>query len=116
MSDFLSRIASNAPAARELTFAGETGTVYVRKITAGQRAQLLSGQRVSTSGEGKSSIEIDLGENELSKAKLVAFAICHEDGKPFFTNERAVSGQPADLVSALYKIASEYNADEVGKD
>lgn len=112
MADFLSSLATAAATPREITFRGATGTVYFRPLSAGQRASLLKGQRVSSQGDGTSVMEIDLGENERQKLMLVQFCVVTEDGKPRYPTLAAVEALPADLVQVLYAEASTFNAGE----
>ena len=117
MSDFLDEILS-APdvVEREISIGGRKGTVFVRRISAGERAQLLAGQVVTTGGTG-TTMEIDLSANEVSKRRMVYFAIATEDGKRRFKSEQDVAKTAAHVVEALYKVAADVNredADEAG--
>ena len=125
MTDFIDDlIAGDAPLARTITFTtpdGETksGTVYFKRITAGQRQKLLAGQKFSVSRNGEASnvqSEIDLALNERQKHQLVAFSVCRADGKAVFSGPDEVAKIDALKVAALYDAASEVNAErDAGK-
>lgn len=118
-TDYLaSLLAPAAPVEKSLTFNGKTGPAYFKLITAGERAQLLKGQRVqATSGE-KSTYEIDLGQNAEQKHLLVFFSCCKPDGTRYFRNIEAVRAAPSPLLEKLYALASEVNkeTDDNGED
>jgi hypothetical protein len=120
MSDILSRLtAEDAPEAREVTIGGETFTVYFRRITAGQRLQLLKGMKIANTPGQKSSFEIDLGENERQRHLLVHFSVCDEQGRRLFRDVRDVQNMQGDRVSRLADIAQEVNREtdnDLGKD
>ena len=99
---------SNAPAARRINVNGEDVRIYVRMITASEQQQLLIGQKV-TGGSGGASVEIDLQLSETAKHKMVWFAICDEDGKRVFANDREVAKMPARLADQLFQAAKEVN-------
>jgi hypothetical protein len=119
MSDFLTRVAQDAsPEAREVKIGGETGTVYFRKITAGQREKILEGLKVSHKPGTGGTVEIDLAKNEHQRHLLVLFSVVHEDGRPFFKNLDAVRAWPAAAVSTLAGHAEAVNRedeDDLGK-
>lgn len=125
MTDFIDDlIAGDAPISRTITFTtpeGETksGTVYFKRITAGQRQKLLAGQKFSVNRSGEASnvlTEIDLALNERQKHQLVAFSVCRADGKSVFSGPDEVAKIDAVKVGALYDAASEINAErDAGK-
>jgi hypothetical protein len=126
MSDmFLDRLlAGTSPIEREVTFRlpdgrVETGTVHFRRITAGERAQILAGQKYQVNRANAASnveTEIDLGQNERQKHMLVAFSVCRDDGKPYFKGASDVAKYDAAFVEALYNVATEVNAEhDAGK-
>jgi len=118
MSDFLSRFTAEAePEAREVTLNGETGTVWFRKLIAGEREQLLKGMKISHSPGNGGTMEIDLGENERQRHLLVAFCVCDEDGRRVFRNVNDVKKLPHDRVSVLATHAEEVNreSEDLGK-
>lgn len=125
MTDFIDDLlAGDAPLARTITFTGhdgeaKTGTVYFKRITAGQRQKLLAGQKFSVNRNGEASnvvTEIDLALNERQKHQLVAFSVCRADGKPVFNTPEEVAKVDAVKVAALYDAASEVNAErDTGK-
>lgn len=112
MSDFLSEVlAADAPVPREVTIAGKTGTVFFKRISAGQRASLLAGQRVQSTAGAAATVEIDLGDNQRTKCALVHASVCTEDGKPFFKTIGDVLKLEDAKVNALHRHAAEVNAD-----
>lgn len=120
MSDLLSRLAAeDAPEPREVTVGAETFTVWFRRITAGQREQLLKGMKIANTPGQKSSFEIDLGENERQRHLLVAFSVCDEQGRRLFKDVRDVQKLQGDRVRKLADIAQDVNReedDDLGKD
>ena len=117
MSEFLDSLTREyPPEAREVTIDGESGTVYFRKISAGEREQLLRGIKV---GAGLSWIEIDLSENERQKQMLVLFSVCREDGTRLFRKIEDVKKLPASKLEVLTRHAREVNdesSEDLGKD
>lgn len=120
MSDLLSRLtAEDAPEAREVTLGGESFTVYFKRISAGQREQLLKGMKIANTPGQKASFEIDLGENERQRHLLVTFSVCDEHGRRLFKDVRDVQKMQGDRVRMLADIAQEVNReadDDLGKD
>lgn len=118
MSEFLTEVlAAEKPVAREVDFGGRIGTVWFRRLSAGQRAQLLKGQKVSTRVGETAEVQVDLGENENTKLQMLQFCVCHEDGRPYFKDLAAVQKIPQDKASVLYEHASAVNGEveEPGK-
>jgi hypothetical protein len=119
-ADFLSEfLAPSQPIAKDLTYNGKTGKVYFRRITAGERAQLLKGQRIQRkAGEEGTSYDIDLAETEKGKAQLVFFSAVTPDGKQRFSSLGQVLGAEQLLVGALYDLATQVNRehDDEGDD
>lgn len=115
MSDFLTDVlvSSTNVVAKEVTVHGKTGTVHFRRITAGERHQLLRGQKVARKGS-ETAFELDLALNEEQQQRLVLFSICHPDGKPFFKDIDAVRKADATTVQALYTVASKLDDAEGG--
>lgn len=111
MTDFINRlIADDEPEAREIELDGETGTVWFRRLSAGQREQLLRGLKVShRPGTNDGSIEIDLGENEHQGQLLVLFSVCDETGKAVFKNIQAVQKIPHRKFKVLLREAEAVN-------
>jgi DNA primase len=117
MSDFLSEFISDNPVIeREVTIRGRSGPAFFRRITAGERADLVKGQKVNTAG-GSTTVEIDVGESVKAQHLLVHFSVCNVDGSRRFKTLREVQGAPSDVVAALYAVASEVNREdgETGK-
>ena len=119
MSEFLRLITQEGkPEAREVEVGGQTGTVYFRRISAGEREKLVHGMKMSHKPGAGTSVEVDLGENERQRHLLVRYSVCDEDGKPFFKNIDAVQKLPNTVVSVLSRYAEEVNRlsdEETGK-
>lgn len=113
MSDFLSELTSDASVeAREVIVGGKTGTVHFRKISAGEREQLLKGMKIAhTPGKG-GSIEIDLAENERQRHMLVLFSVCTAEGARHFKRIEDVKKMPAATVAALAQHAEDVNRED----
>lgn len=102
MSDFLTRLTEeDAPEAREVSYNGETGTVWFRKLSAGQREELLKGTVVRHVPGSGGSIDIDLGQNEHQRQVLVLYSVCDEKGKRHFKDLPAVRRLAHDRLAAL---------------
>lgn len=113
MSDFLSEVLNaDAPVAREVKFGDKTGTVWFKRITAGQRAQVLRGQKVQTRGGEAASVEVDLGENETTRQMMVQFCVCQPDGKPFFRSIADVAKLEASKVNVLFEHVTAVNRED----
>ena len=110
MSDFLDEVINaDLPVERIVKFPnGKEGPVWFRRISAAQRADVYRGQRVETS-DGKARVQIDLGDNEVTKAKMVQYCVCKEDGTPFFKSLNAVQKMEGEKVDVLYAHVSEVN-------
>lgn len=86
MSEFIDLLtAPDAPVAREVTLGDRTGTIWFRRLTAGQKEQLMMGRKVTVkTGEKQGTVDIDLAANERQRQMLVHFTACNEDGDPIF--------------------------------
>lgn len=117
MNDLLSElIADSGPTAKDIQIRGQMVPVYFRRISAGERAQLTRGQKVTSAGGGSTSVEIDVSENITSQHMLVHFSVCDEKGAKRFRTLKEVQAIDADIVSALYAGASEHNSEgDAGK-
>jgi len=113
MSDFLNRlIAEDEPEEREVTFDGETGSVWFRRVSGGERAQLLQGLKVShVPGTNEGTVDVDLGNNEHQKHLLVQFSVCTEEGKRVFKTIRDVEKIPNRKLKVLLAHAEAVNKD-----
>jgi hypothetical protein len=119
MSDFLKLLSGQDDLeAREITIKGETGTVYFRKLTAGEFEQLLKGTKVKHSSVSGGSVDLDLGENEHQRQMLVLFSACDENGKQLFKDLKAVRALQHNRLAILATHAEEVNRQEpdTGKD
>lgn len=118
MTDFLTALITENPVVeREIVVRGQTGAAFFKRITAGERAQLVKGQKVSSGSGGSTTVEIDVGESVAAQHLLVQFAVCNADGSRRFKTLREVQAAPADVIGVLYAIASEVNREdgEAGK-
>lgn len=119
MNDFLTRInEDDRPEQHEVTIGGETGTVWFRRVSAGERAELLKGQKVTHVPGTGGTVEIDLFENQTQQCMLVQFSVCDENGKRVFRNLDAVRKLTDYKVKALYEVAAKVNKeydDDLGK-
>lgn len=117
MSDFLSSIIGAAgPISREVTIAGQTGTVYFRLLNGDQRLQLTKGKKYAVKQGETPTIEVDLGENEAEKQKLILFCVVDETGKPRFKDANQVKALEGHVIDALYRAADAVNKEVFGKD
>ncbi len=106
MTSLTELIAENKVAVeKQVAVGGKTVAVFFRRITAGQREQLLKGQKVSRSGS-ETSFELDLALNEAQRQKFVLYTVCNADGTPFFKDVEAVRAVDSATVQALYAAAS----------
>lgn len=117
MDDVLKEFLSDgAPVLKEVKFSGKTISLHFRRISGGEKANLLKGQKVQA-GAGKSStFEVDLGENAHNKAQLVFYSLCNEDGTRAFKKLEDAKAIDAGKLEALYQAASEVNSDDLGAD
>jgi hypothetical protein len=120
VSDFLNDVlaASKTLVEKEVKIGGKAGVVHFRRITAGERHQLLKGQKISRQG-GATSFELDLELNDDQQQRMVLFSVCKPDGTPYFANIEAVRKADSKTVQALYAVASSLDdggeGDEPGK-
>lgn len=114
MTDFLDELCAGSGAVeKDVTYAGKSGPVFFRKISSGERAQMLRGQKVQTKVGDSSTMEIDLSENEQSQQLLVWFSTCTgPEGKRKFKGLEAVKNLDAGVMKALYLAASEVNKED----
>lgn len=111
--DFIDEVlAADVPIARNVTVRGKTGSVWFKRITAGQREQLLAGQRLQAKVGEKATMDVDLSQNQRTKHLLVQFSTCREDGKPVFSDLKSVQAKDAQTIDALYEHASAVNAED----
>lgn len=117
MSDFLSEILKDdGVVTKQLTFNGKTGDVYFRRISAGEKASLLKGQKVQAEAGKASTFEVDLGENANTKALLVFYSVVNVDGTKRFKKLSEVQGIEAGKFEVLYDAAREVNKDDLQGD
>ena len=114
MSDFLKTLLEDKGVeSREVTFKGKTGEMHFRRINAGQRAELMKGRRVQGEAGQKPRFDIDLGESEQSKCRLVMYSVCTPEGAAYFRKLDEVKAIDAGLLEVLYGIASDVNKGRV---
>lgn len=99
---------------REVKVAGKSLTAHFRRITAGERHELLKGQKVNRANGATVSFELDLGLNEIQQQKFVLYSVVNEDGTPFFKNIEEVARVDAKLIGALYQTATGLEEEEEG--
>ena len=113
MSDFLSRFtAEDAPEAREVTLDGEKGTVYFRRLSAGQREKVLENMTIERLPGETSAVRLNLAENQRVQMLMVMYCVCDEHGKRRYLNLTDVEKIPADRLQALAEHASDVNSAE----
>lgn len=113
MSDYLKDfLTSDGVITRSVKLRGKEVNVHFRRISAGQKSELLKGQKVQAESGKTSTFEIDLGENAQSKALLVFFSVVDEDGKPYFKRREDAQKIDAGALEALYAVASDINSEE----
>ena len=109
---YFDELADDGPVSREIVRGKKTKTAYFRKVTAGERLKLVSGQKMVFGDDKRGSLEMDLGDLSRNRHMLVMFSCVTEDGKPVFKNIDAVQAEPDWLIAELHKNAQEINADE----
>lgn len=112
MSDFIdSFLNSGAVVEKEISFGGQSGTAYFRRMTGAQKLALVKGRKYSYNPKDKSvdTLEIDLEENERTQHMVVAFCCCNADGTPKFKDAAAAGKLDAGFLAALFKAANEVN-------
>lgn len=119
MSDFLDEaLADDGIVAREVTIGEKTGTVYFRRISAGEKKKLLAGMKVSHTVGKDGSVEIDMGQNEAQRHQWVLYSVCKADGSRQFKSLADVEKVPSHKLEALAEVAIAVNSDseDLGKD
>lgn len=117
MSEFIDELLAGSPVvAREVEFDGKKGTVYFRRISAGERVLLLKGQKVLGKAGEAATVEIDLAENARTKHLMVKFSACKADKTPVFKSLDDVAKNDAKVIDMLYQHAAAVNGeDDAGK-
>lgn len=113
MSDLQDFLQDDGVVVRSVSFNGKTVDAHFRRISAGEKANLLKGQRVQAASGKGSTFEIDLGENAQSKAWLVLYSVVNADGSKFFKKLADVQAIDAGKFEALYQVASDVNKDDL---
>jgi len=110
VSDFVDElISADVPVVRDVTYGDNTGKVWFRKISAGERAALLKGQRFQARPGERGVIDLDLGDTLAQQMMLVQFSVCREDGSPVFKSLDVVKKIGASRINVLYEHASIVN-------
>ena len=114
MTDIFSEIlADDGPVAREIKRGAKSSTVYIRRLTAGERLKLAGNQKMTFGGDGKrGSMEMSLAEMAKNRHQMVQFCTVTEDGKQAFKSLDDVQSKPDWLIAALHDHAQEVNSDE----
>lgn len=100
-------LAGAAPKAAEVEWAGRKMQMHFRPLTAGEREQVLAGQKVSApKNRGEVEYEIDLGANQREKSLVVFYSCCDASGKPAFASVEKVRALDGRLVDVLYRHAT----------
>lgn len=107
-------IASDGPVEREITFNGKAAKAHFKRITAGEREQILRGMKAVHQIGGKATVELDLCENEKQRHLLVFFSVCNPDGSRYFKKLDDVKAWPSRFIAMLAEHASAVN-DEDGE-
>lgn len=117
MSDFLSTIiGASGPIERQVTIAGKTGPVFIRYLNGEQRLSLTKGRKFSYKRGENPNIEVDLGENEVEKHKLILFCVVDEAGKPRFKDTNEVKTLHGHVIDALAAAVQAVNKEAFGED
>lgn len=117
MSDFLSTIiGASGPIEREVTIAGKTGPVFLRYLNGEQRLSLTKGKKYSVKKGENPVIDIDLGDNEAEKHKLILFCVCDAAGKPRFKDANEVKALAGHVIDALAAAVQAVNKEAFGED
>lgn len=98
---------------RKITYKGEEITIYVRRLSAGQRAQLNKGMRVNPPEEAGGTPKneaIDIGRFLERRMQQVLFTIVDSSGNAEFKSEADVRDLEADFLDLLF-----YESEEVNK-
>lgn len=104
-------MAEDPPEAREITIGKDAGTIWLRRISAGERRQLLEGHKIQHNPGSGAVMELDLALNEKERQQLVLFCVCDEAGNRRFKNLAEVEKIPHRKFKALANVAEEYNRD-----
>lgn len=109
--------ATTIPISRVINVAGIEKTIFVKRISAGDRLKLTPGNKIAINAGVSSGAEFSLQDLIQKQHLLVSLAITDEKGKTLFQNAEAVAKLPDALIKELYKCAEDVNreADEVGK-
>lgn len=101
-------IAGAGPKAAEVEWSGRKMQMHFRPLTAGEREQVLAGQKVSAPKNGAREVEyeIDLGANQREKSLVVFYSCCDASGKPAFASVEKVRALDGRLVDVLYRHAT----------
>lgn len=117
MTDFLDSVLSeNEVIAREVTIAGQKGTVYFRHLTGAQRTDLARGQVFEFRKDENGTTQVmkaDAADSRERDHKLLWHSVCREDGSNYFKSLADVKRAPDHKLEPLLAIAREINgADE----
>ena len=112
MTDFYKDLTDDAPIAKTITRGKKTLTAYFRRLTAGERLQLVSGQKMTYVDGKRGDFEVDMGEVARNRHLLVKFANVTAEGAQVFGDVREVQALPDWLAAELAKYADEVNRDD----
>lgn len=112
MTDYFNDLADPSPVAVEITHGKKKKTVHFRRLTAGERLQLVTGQKLNFGGDGqRGAMEMDLGDVSRNRHLLVQFATVKADGVQVFGSLADVQSQPDWLITELANHANAVNDD-----
>ena len=114
-NDYFADLRADAPVERELKYRDRTRKVHFRRITAGERTQLLQGQSVQIGGDAAKSRSVDLADMTTRRHQLVQFMLVRPDGTNVYATLADVQAEPDDLIDALAALAdTAFDEDDAG--
>ena len=112
MSDYFKDLLDEKPVSRQVKYGKKTQTVFLRRLTAGERLILVMGQKMSFADGKRGVTEVDLGDVTRNRHILVQYSCVTETGDQLFMSLADVQAQPGWLVSQLSDLATDYDNQE----
>lgn len=114
MSDYFSELlAGDGPVARTIKRGNKSQTVFIRRVTAGERLHLAGNQTLKFGGDGsRGEMEMSLADMARNRHMMVQFCTVTESGDQVFKSLGEVQAQPDWLVAAIHDHAVEANRDD----
>jgi hypothetical protein len=112
MTDFYDDFVDATPVARTITRGKKTKAVYFRRLTAGERLDLVTGQTMKFVNGQRGDLTMDMGDITKNRHMLVKFTNVTAEGVQVFGDIHAVQAQPDWLVAELARLADEVNKDD----